>query len=59
MEKHSDSAQHEKALKMLDSNYGNGTVVLKRTESELKCMKDKMNTRGYYLIQDDIDCTGK
>lgn len=49
--------QHEKALKILDPNYGKGTVVFEHTQAGRECLKQKLADRGFYKVQDDIDCS--
>lgn len=46
--------QHEKALKFLGDD--KGTLVYKATPKAKECLKTKMVERGYYKLQDDIDC---
>lgn len=41
-------------LKFLGND--NGTLVYKATPKAKECLRSKMEARGYYLIQDDIDC---
>ena len=59
MESMQIEGHHEKALNFLDSSYGKGTIVFQHTIEGRECMKQKMLERGYYMLQDDIDCTGK
>ncbi len=33
-----------------------GTLVYKATPKAKECLRAKMVERGYYLVQDDIDC---
>lgn len=46
--------QHEKALKFLGED--KGTLVYKASPKAKECLRVKRETRGYYLVQDDIDC---
>jgi len=46
--------QHEKALEFLGDE--KGTLVYKATPKAKECLRAKMVERGYYLVQDDIDC---
>lgn len=46
--------QHEKAMKFLGDD--KGTLVYKASDKAKQCLKDKMNARGFYVVQDDIDC---
>lgn len=54
MESMQVEGQHEKALKFLGED--KGTLVYKDTPKAKSCKRAKMETRGYYLLQDDIDC---
>ncbi|MFA6608909.1 MAG: hypothetical protein WCT07_03305 [Candidatus Paceibacterota bacterium] len=54
MESMQVDGQHEKALEFLGDD--KGTLVYKATPKAKECLRSKMVERGYYLIQDDIDC---
>ena len=54
MESTQVEGQHEKALEFLGDD--KGTLVYKATPKAKECLRAKMVERGYYLVQDDIDC---
>jgi len=54
MESMQVEGQHEKALKFLGDD--KGTLVYKATPKAKECLRAKMESRGYYVLQDDIDC---
>lgn len=54
IEDHQVLGQHEKAMKFLGDDHG--TLVYKASPKALKCLEDKRNQRGYWLLQDEIDC---
>lgn len=54
MESMQVDGQHEKALDFLGDD--KGTLVYKATPKAKECLRAKMLERGYYLVQDDIDC---
>lgn len=54
MESMQVDGQHEKALRVLGND--NGTLIYKATPKAKECLRQKMGARGYYLVQDDIDC---
>ncbi|MFH0710141.1 MAG: hypothetical protein V2A75_08045 [Pseudomonadota bacterium] len=54
MESMQVDGQHQKALEFLGDD--KGTLVYKATPKAKECLRAKMVERGYYLVQDDIDC---
>ena len=54
MESMQIEGQHEKALKFLGED--KGALVYKATPKAKQCLKDKINARGYWMLQDEIDC---
>jgi hypothetical protein len=48
--------QHDKALEFLGTDRNKSRMTYIATPKAKQCLKDKMAARGYYVIQDDIDC---
>lgn len=46
--------QHEKAMELLGGT--KGTLVYKASGNAKKCLNDKLESRGYWMLQDEIDC---
>ncbi len=46
--------QHEKALKFLGED--KGTLVYKDSAKAKECKRAKMKNRGYWIMQDEVDC---
>lgn len=46
--------QHEKAMELLGGT--KGTLVYKASDNAKKCLNDKLESSGYWMLQDEIDC---
>lgn len=54
MDTASPDGQHEKALSFLGAD--KGTVIYKDSEKAKECKRAKLVNRGYWMMQDEIDC---
>ncbi len=56
MESMQVEGQHDKALEFLGTDRSKSGMTYIATPKAKQCLRDKMVARGYYVIQDDIDC---
>jgi uncharacterized protein YceK len=50
------AGQHDKAMEFLGSDRSDKGLVYKASPKAKECLKQKLYERGYWMLQDELDC---